>query len=466
MKYESINPATGERLEEFADTSPDQTDRILSRAREAFEQWRTCTVEERAEPMRRLVQVLRGDKERLAGLITAEMGKPITEAEAEIEKCAWACDYYAEQAPAQLVPVRAKSNARESYVEFDPLGVILAVMPWNFPFWQVMRFGIPAFMAGNGALLKHSPNTPRSALAVEEVFRKSGFPEGLVANAFLSNEVADEIVADPRIAAVTLTGSTRAGSEVAAAAGRAVKKAVLELGGSDPFIVLEDADLDGAVQIAVKARFQNTGQSCIAAKRFIVVETVADAFEERFVAAVRALKVGDPRDRATQIGPLAREDLRTTLERQVRESVDMGARVLTGGEVLDGAGFFYAPTVLTDVGRDMPVWTQEVFGPVAPVVRVRDADEAIEIANATEYGLGSNLWTRDVERARTLARRIEAGNVFINGMTASDPRLPFGGVKRSGYGRELSTFGIHEFTNVKTVWIGPAEGQQQATATE
>ncbi|GAC1472943.1 MAG: NAD-dependent succinate-semialdehyde dehydrogenase [Chloroflexota bacterium] len=463
MKYESINPATGEHLKEFADTSNEELEKILARAREAFSIWRSCTLEERAEPMRRLAQVLRRDKERLAGLVTTEMGKPITEAEAEIEKCAWGCEYYSDHALEHLRAVQIKSNARESYVEFDPLGIILAVMPWNYPFWQVMRFGVPAFMAGNGAVVKHSPNTPQSALAIEEVFATAGFPDGLVSNVFLSNEAADETVADPRIAAVTLTGSTRAGSEVASAAGRAVKKAVLELGGSDPFIVLEDADLAGAVQFAVKARFQNTGQSCIAAKRFIAVESVADEFERQFVDAVKALKVGDPTDHATQIGPLARQDLRDNLERQVNESVRLGACVLTGGAVLERPGYFYAPTILTEVQPNMPVWNQEVFGPAAPVMRVRDADEAIEVANATEYGLGSNLWTQDLDRAKTLARRIEAGNVFINGMTASDPRLPFGGVKRSGYGRELSAFGIHEFTNVKTVWIGPAESQQQQT---
>jgi succinate-semialdehyde dehydrogenase/glutarate-semialdehyde dehydrogenase len=459
--YASINPATGECLAEFSEMGGPEAGAILDRAVEAFRAWRACTVPERAEPMRRLADVLRGRKKHLAGLITLEMGKPITEAEAEIEKCAWGAEYYAEHAAEHLADRPAASSARESYVAFDPLGVILAVMPWNFPFWQVMRFGVPALMAGNGSVIKHSPNVPQCAAAVEEIFAQAGFPPGLVSNAYLSNELADELIADDRIAAVTLTGSTRAGREIGAAAGTAVKKAVFELGGSDPFIVLADADLDGAVQFAVKARFQNTGQSCIAAKRFIVVEEIADRFQTRFVQAVRELKVGDPTDRSTRIGPLARKDLRTNLARQVEASVREGARVVTGGEALEGPGYYYATSVLTDVRPEMPVWREEVFGPVAPVMAVRDEEEAIAVANTTEFGLGSNLWTRDINRAKQLARRIEAGNVFINGMTASDPRLPFGGIKRSGHGRELSVFGIHEFTNIKTVWIGPADGEKR-----
>ena len=461
--YASVNPATGERLAERATLERPEVEKILDRSVEAFQAWRVCTVAERAQPMRRLARVLRDSRDRLAGLITTEMGKPITEADAEIEKCAWTAEYLAEHAAAVLADQAAASNAQESYVAFDPLGVILAVMPWNFPFWQVMRFGLPALMAGNGAIVKHSANVPQCAVAVEKAFAEAGFPPGLMTNAYLTNELADELIADDRIAAVTLTGSTRAGREVGAAAGTAVKKAVLELGGSDPFIILADADLDGAVEVGVKARFQNTGQSCIAAKRFIVVEEIAERFEERFVAAVRKLKVGDPADRDTKIGPLAREDLRESLVRQVDASCAQGAHVLTGGQAVDRPGFFYAPTVMTAIDSDMPVWREEVFGPVAPVMRVRDEDEAVVVANATEFGLGSNLWTQDIERAKALARRIDAGNVFINGMTASDPRLPFGGIKRSGHGRELSVFGIHEFTNIKTVWIGPAS-QTQARA--
>jgi succinate-semialdehyde dehydrogenase/glutarate-semialdehyde dehydrogenase len=454
--YASINPATGECLAEFPEIGRSEAGAILDRAVEAFRAWRDCTVAERAEPMRRLAGVLRDRREDLAGLIVLEMGKPITEAEAEIEKCAWGAEYFAEQAGRYLADKPASSSARESYVVFDPLGVILAVMPWNFPFWQVMRFGVPALMAGNGAVIKHSPNVPQCAAAIEEIFTEAGFPTGLISNVYLSNELADELIADDRIAAVTLTGSTRAGREIGASAGKAVKKAVFELGGSDPFIVLADADLDGAVQFAIKARFQNTGQSCIAAKRFIVVDAIADRFQTQFVEAVQKLKVGDPTDRSTQIGPLAREDLRANLIRQVSTSVQAGARVVTGGGALERPGYYYAPTMLTDVRPEMPVWQEEVFGPVAPVMPVHDDDEAIDVANATEFGLGSNLWTQDIERAKQLARRIEAGNVFINGMTASDPRLPFVGIKRSGHGRELAVYGIHEFTNIKTVWIGPA----------
>ncbi len=461
MAIQSINPATEEVLAEYDAFGPRQIDAALDEARAAFKSWRGRTYAERAEPLRNAARYLRSNKARLAGLITAEMGKPIAEAEAEIDKCAWNCDFYAEHAAAFLADEHVTTNARESFVAFEPLGVVLAIMPWNFPFWQVFRFVAPALMAGNTGVLKHASNVPQCALAIEEVIREAGFPHGAFRTLLIPPAAVDALIEDKRIAAVTLTGSDVVGSQVAATAGRALKKTVLELGGSDAFIVLADADLDGAVEFATRARFQNTGQSCIAAKRFIVVEEVAEQFEQRFAAAAKALKVGDPTARDTKIGPMARDDLRDGLDKQVRASVAQGARVLTGGERLDGRGYYYAPTVLTGVQRDMPVFGEETFGPVAALIRVRDAEEAVEVANDSVFGLGGNLWTADVEQGKALARRIETGGVFINGMTASDPRLPFGGVKRSGYGRELSSFGIREFVNIQTIWVGPAEGPAQ-----
>ncbi len=384
------------------------------------------------------------------------MGKPIGEGLAEIEKCAWTCDFYADHAAEFLTDERVETNARESFVAFEPLGVILAVMPWNYPFWQVIRFLAPALMAGNAALLKHASNVPQCALALEEAVRDAGLPKGLLKTLLVSGAAIEPVIADDRVRAVTLTGSTATGSRIAELAGRAVKKTVLELGGSDPFIVLRDADLPAAVATAVRARFQNAGQSCIAAKRFLVEEPIAAEFERRFAEAIGALRVGDPLDPATQVGPLAREDLRDALERQVEASVRMGARVVTGGKRRAGKGWFYEPTLIAGVTEEMPVLKEETFGPVAALLAVRDADEAVRVANGSPYGLGAALWTADLERARSLARRIESGSVFINGMVASDPRLPFGGTKQSGYGRELSSFGIREFVNIQTIWIGPA----------
>jgi acyl-CoA reductase-like NAD-dependent aldehyde dehydrogenase len=453
---ESINPATEEVLKRFPPDTREQVEQALERAIAAFPAWRKRPFAERAELMRQAASRLRQEKPRLAGIITAEMGKPLVEAEAEIEKCAWGCEYYAENAEKFLRDEPRSSSARESYIQFVPLGTVLAIMPWNFPFWQVLRFAAPAVMAGNTAILKHASNVPQCAIAVEGLFRECGFPEGVFRSLLISSSAVADVIDDPRIAAVTLTGSEIAGSQVAAHAGRVFKKTVLELGGSDPFIVLEDADLEAAVRTGVRARYQNTGQSCIAAKRFIVAEKIFDDFQARFVEAVRELKVGDPTDRATQIGPLARKDLLGSLERQVHDSVAQGAKLLTGGKRRAGPGYFFEPTVLTNVGTGMPASSEEVFGPVAALLKARDAGEAIRIANSSPYGLGSNLWTRDLDRARELAREIEAGQVFINGMVASDPRLPFGGVKRSGYGRELSEFGIREFVNIQTVWIGPA----------
>jgi acyl-CoA reductase-like NAD-dependent aldehyde dehydrogenase len=451
----SINPATEEVLKSFEQCSEKQIAEALEKANEAFRSWRKTSLDERAVRMHRAAAYLRRHGARMANLITIEMGKPIVEAEAEVEKCAWNCDVYADDARRFLQDEARVSNATESYVQYLPLGVILAVMPWNFPFWQVFRFAAPALMAGNTCILKHASNVPQCALAIEEVFHEAGFPEPAFRSLLVPGSAVAPLIESAHVAAVTLTGSEAAGSTVASQAGRACKKTVLELGGSDPFIVLEDADLEAAARAAVRARYQNTGQSCIAAKRFIIVDALYRQFEEGFLAETRALKVGDPLDRETRIGPLARPDLRDDLDRQVRESVARGARLLMGGQRRTGPGYFYNPTVLAEVTPDTPAGREEVFGPVAALMRVRNADEAVRVANGSPYGLGSSLWTSDLTRARRLAREIEAGQVFINGIVASDPRLPFGGVKQSGYGRELSEFGIREFVNIQTVWIGP-----------
>ena len=458
MTMQAINPATEDVIGTFEEFTPEQTEAAIAEAQTAFATWRETSFAERARLVRRAGAVLRERAAHYAGLITAEMGKPIAQAEAEVEKCAWNCDFYADNAERFLADEPVPTNARESYIAYEPLGVILAVMPWNFPFWQVFRFAAPALMAGNTCLLKHASNVPQCALAIEEVFREAGFPAGAFRTLLIPGSAVEAVIEDPRVRAVTLTGSDLTGEKVAAASGRVLKKTVMELGGSDPFIVLADADLDAAATTAAWARFQNAGQSCIAAKRFIVEAAVAEAFERKFVEAVKALKVGDPTDRETQVGPMARGDLRDDLERQVRSSVEQGARVLLGGRPLPGTGYFYEPTVLTDVTPEMTAFREETFGPVAAVTRARDAEEAIALANDSDFGLGAELWTRDLERARTLARRIESGSVFINGMVASDPRLPFGGVKRSGYGRELSAFGIREFVNIQTVVLNDANG--------
>ena len=456
MRIESINPATGEVIETFESFTDAQVDAALEAATNAQRSWRTTSFAERSRHLRAVATYLRDHKTELARTATLEMGKPITESEAEIEKCAWNCDYYAEHAESMLADEPVASGASESYVSFLPLGVVLAVMPWNFPYWQVFRFAAPALMAGNAAVLKHASNVTRVGLEIERIFRESGLPDGLFRTLIIPGREVGRVIADQRIAAVTLTGSDVAGESVAAAAGKALKKTVLELGGSDAFIVLGDADLDAAAQMAIRARFQNTGQSCIAAKRFIAVRDVLDGFTGKFVEGTAALRVGDPLNHETQIGPLARADLRDNLGQQVRRSVEMGARIAYGGKRIPGNGAFYEPTIVTDVRPGMPMFNEETFGPAAAVIVARDDEEALALANDSQYGLGGNIWTRDVARARQLARRYETGNVFINGMTASDPRLPFGGVKRSGYGRELSGFGIREFTNIQTVWIGPA----------
>jgi acyl-CoA reductase-like NAD-dependent aldehyde dehydrogenase len=455
----SVSPATEEVLQTYQMHSAGQIEQALHTADRAFQHWSRTPFPLRSDLMRRAGALLRERKAWLSGIVSAEMGKPIVEAEAEVEKCAWNCDYYADNAERFLRDEARESGASFSYVQYMPLGTVLAVMPWNFPFWQVFRFAAPALMAGNAAILKHASNVPGCALAIEEVFRQAGFPEGVFRSLLIPGSLVSLLLRDSRIAAVTLTGSEAAGSDVASQAGRELKKTVLELGGSDPFIVLADADLELAVTTAVKARYQNTGQSCIAAKRFITVEPIAARFQERFVEAVRALRLGDPLDRATQVGPLARADLRDALELQVRESVRQGARLLLGGSRRPGRGYYFEPGVLADVRPGMPAGSEEVFGPVAALMVARDTDDAIRLANESLYGLGASLWTSNILKARELARGIEAGQVFINGMVASDPRLPFGGVKRSGYGRELSDFGIREFVNIQTVWIGPARSR-------
>lgn len=461
-QFTTIDPANGEVVERFEEMTNAEIERCLVRSSSSFHAWSAASHEERRRLFRALASVMRAQSETLAHVAVREMGKPVAQARAEIEKCARCCEFYADNAERFLTERIVESTATHSSVAFRPLGAILAIMPWNFPFWQVIRAAAPAMAAGNVLLLKHSEGTTRCALEIERLFREAGFPEGTFVALVANNRRIDELIADARIAAVTLTGSERAGVAVASAAGAALKKCVLELGGSDPFIVLADADLDRAIPVGVKARFQNTGQSCIAAKRFIVEEPVYDEFVARFSEAASRQIVGDPKDPQTEIGPCARADLREALEKQIDGSLSKGARLTTGGRRIERAGWYFAPTVLADVRPGMPAFDEETFGPAAAVIRAKDGGEAIALANRSHFGLGSNLWTRDIERARQLAAQIEAGAVFINGMVASDPRLPFGGVKRSGYGRELSEFGIHEFVNVQTLWVGPEKAPRSA----
>jgi len=454
MRFATVNPATGQTIRTFDTLDDAAIEAKLERAHAAFRSWKRTPFAERADRMRRAAELLLAEKERLARLAVEEMGKPIVAARAEVEKCAWVCRHYADEAEKLLADEPVALGKGRAYVRNLPLGPVLAVMPWNFPFWQVFRFAAPALMAGNVALVKHAPSVPQCALAIEEIFSRAGFPEGVFQNLFVDHDQVARMLADPRVAAVTLTGSDRAGAAVASAAGRHLKKTVLELGGSDPFIVLPSADLEAAARTGVAARHVNSGQSCIAAKRFIVHAEVYDRFLELFLDGVARLKVGDPLEEDTQIGPLATAAIRDNLAAQVDDAVARGARVLVGGKPLDRPGFFYPPTVLVDVPCAARVFCEEVFGPVALCFRVRDLDEAIELANSTPYGLGSSVWTRDpAEQARCIDE-IEAGMTFVNALVSSDPRLPFGGVKRSGYGRELARDGILEFVNRKAVLVG------------
>jgi succinate-semialdehyde dehydrogenase/glutarate-semialdehyde dehydrogenase len=456
MTLRSINPATGATNTEYSEMSAEEIAAILIHADQAFRQWRRRSIPERAEPMRAAGRLLRERARQYARLMAEEMGKPITEGIAECEKCATTCDYYAENAGRFLAPeiVATDGQGQRSFVAFQPLGVVLAVMPWNFPFWQVMRFAAPALMAGNGAVLKHSANVPGCAVAIEEVLREAGFPGNLFRTLMIGSDAVSAVIENPRVRAVTLTGSGPAGRAVARKAGEMLKKTVLELGGSDAYLVLEDADLELAATVSAKGRLINSGQSCIAAKRFIVVDSVRAEFERRLVEKMLAVRVGDPMDERTQVGPMARHDLRNRLHKQVEDSIANGARCLCGGHIPNTPGAYYPPTVLTDVAIGMPAYEEELFGPVAAVIPVESEAGAIETANDSVFGLGGGVFTRDLERgARIAVEEMEAGSVFVNEAVRSDPTLPFGGVKESGYGRELSHFGIREFVNIKSVLI-------------
>ena len=453
MGIATINPATGETLKTFDPLSEAELDAKLQHAADTFRSYRRSSYAERAAYLLRAAEILEAAREVFGRIMTTEMGKPLQAACDEAAKCARACRYYAENGEQLLADETVATDATHSFIRYQPIGPVLAVMPWNFPFWQVFRFAAPALMAGNVGLLKHASNVPQCALAIEDIFLQAGFPEGVFQTLLIGSDQVGRVLDDPRVAAATLTGSEGAGSEVASRAGTQIKKTVLELGGSDPFVVMPSADLDAAVRTAINARAINNGQSCIAAKRFIVAEEIADEFEQRFVEGMAALKVGDPMDAETNIGPLATEGILDDLDQQVRKSVEAGARLLTGGERLQRPGNYYSPTVLADIPAGSPAYREETFGPVAALFRVPDVDDAIRLANDTTFGLGSSVWTNDPEERARFVDEIEAGQVFVNGMVVSDPRLPFGGVKRSGYGRELGAYGIREFVNVKTVWI-------------
>src|SRR5438309_2433777 len=454
MALQAINPATGEAVAAYDELSAGAVQGIIADTHQAYLRWRATSFPERATLMRDAAEVLRGNAREYARLMAAEMGKPIRHGIAEVQKCAAGCDFYAEHAERFLAREPVTIEARKSFVTFNPLGVILAVMPWNFPFWQVFRFAAPGLMAGNAAVLKHASNVPGCALAIEDVFRRAGFPENLFRILMISSRQVDAVIEHPLVRAVTLTGSGPAGRAVARKAGEMLKKTVLELGGSDPYLVLEDADLGLAAAVCTKGRLVNSGQSCIAGKRFIVVDAIRRPFEERFVARMRAAKMGDPLTESTEIGPLARRDWRETLHRQVEASIANGAKCLLGGSIPEGAGAYYPTTVLTDVRKGMPAFDEELFGPAAAIVPVRNEDEAIAAANDSPFGLGAGILTRDIRHGeRIAAERIESGCVFVNDAVRSDQRLPFGGVKESGYGRELSAYGIKEFVNIKTVIV-------------
>jgi succinate-semialdehyde dehydrogenase/glutarate-semialdehyde dehydrogenase len=455
----TVNPATGEEVKTFDELSDEEIDRKLQLATDTFHEYRKTSFEERARMMTRAAEILEDEAEEFGRLMTSEMGKTLAAAVAEANKCARGCRYYAENAERFMADEEIELEGAKAYVRYQPLGPVLAVMPWNFPFWQVFRFAAPALMAGNVGLLKHASNVPQCALAIEDIIRRAGFPEGAFQTLLIGSSKVQAVIDDPRVRAATLTGSEGAGRRVGAEAGENIKPSVLELGGSDPFIVMPSADLEKAISTAVTSRTLNNGQSCVNAKRIIVHEEIADEFERRFVESMAALRVGDPMDEDTDMGPLATSQMLEDVDDQVKKSVEAGARVLTGGKPMEGEGNFYPPTVITDIPEDSPAYKEEIFGPVASLFRIKDIDEAISLANATSFGLSSSAWTSDAGEQKRFINEIEAGMVYVNRMTESSPEVPFGGVKNSGYGRELSIFGIREFVNAKTVWIDQsAEG--------
>ncbi|MCI0601714.1 NAD-dependent succinate-semialdehyde dehydrogenase [bacterium] len=454
MPIESINPATGELIRSYPEMTPQQFNEIIESSHRTFSEWKQTPFSHRAPLMKKAGEILKSKKEEFARMMTLEMGKTVAQGHAEVEKCSWVCDYYADHAERFLTPEIVQTDASKSFVAFQPLGVVLAIMPWNFPFWQVFRFAAPALMAGNSGLLKHASNVSGCALQIEQIFRDAGFPPDLFRALLVAGSRVSAVIEHPHVKAVTLTGSTPAGKSVAEKSGSLLKKTVLELGGSDPYIILEDANLESTVDTCVTSRLINAGQSCIAAKRFIVVESLRKKFEEMFVQKMRAKRMGDPMEPGLDLGPQAKEDLRNDLHKQVQQSIEMGARVLLGAQLPDGKGAYYPPTVLTDVKKGMPAHDEELFGPVAAIISAKDEEDAIRIANDSPFGLGAAVFTQDIARGeRIAAEKIEAGCCFVNAFVKSDPRLPFGGIKESGYGRELSHFGIREFVNIKTVYI-------------
>src|SRR5437868_2675690 len=453
MAIASINPATGELTKRFDPHTDGGIESALDRAVSAFEKYRASSFAERAAKLRDAAEMLEKDREHFARIITSEMGKLLRGSIDEIERCARGCRFYAEHGEKFLSEQIVSSDARRSYVRYDPLGVVLAIMPWNFPFWQVFRFAAPALMAGNVGLLKHASNVPQCALAIQKIFREAGFGPGVFQTLLIENETVEKIIRDPRVKAVTLTGSERAGSAVASTAGREIKKSVLELGGSDPFIVMPSAELDDAISTGLKSRMVNSGQSCIAAKRFIIADAIYETYAAQFVEKMKKMKLGDPVDETTEVAPLSSENILHGVDEQVQKSVAAGAKILCGGKRADRAGYFYEPTVLAKIPKSAPAYREEVFGPVALLFRARDREEAVAIANDSSYGLGASVWTNEPDEQEFFSHELESGMVFVNAMVASDPRVPFGGVKRSGYGRELGGEGIREFTNVKTIWI-------------
>lgn len=450
----SINPATNSFIREYKEHTPDEVTEIITSVHQEWKNWKETSFKFRAELFRNAAKILRIDKEYYARLMTDEMGKIIRESMAEIEKCAVACDYFADHSDTLLKDKEVISDASRSIVIFQPLGIILAVMPWNFPFWQLFRFAAPSLMAGNCAVMKHASNVQGCAQAIEELFLKAGFPQNIFRTLMIPSPMVGPVISNPLIAAVTLTGSEFAGSQVASAAAKHIKKSVLELGGSDPFVVLDDADMESTVRTAITARMINQGQSCIAAKRFIVMDKISGEFTNRLKCEVAKLKVGDPLDAETQVGPLARADLVDEIERQVMQTIASGATLVAGGKRSEGEGCYYLPTILTGIKKGMPVYHEETFGPVFSIISVNSEEDALGVANDSEFGLGGSVWTKDLARGEAFARKVETGAMFVNGLTKSDPRLPFGGIKKSGYGRELSEYGIKEFVNIKTIWIG------------